>query len=126
MEFEENEYRRALWGCIFHIVSWVFLCYLRRKYFVIPRTLGFMTFNIFSISYFYCQCYSLCANTVSEPNTKMIYATLVLSDCFFGWLYVALSDFIYPYGYNGFCMFPKFFFAICFYFYFDDRFTLIA
>ena len=53
MEFEDNEYRRALWAGMLHMISWVFLCYMRRKYFAIPRLLGYLTFNIFVISYLY-------------------------------------------------------------------------
>ena len=122
MEFEDNEYRRTLWATIIHLVAWVFLCYLRRKHFTIPPILGFLTFNIFALSYFYLQSYMLSANTLGDPNSKIIYQSFVLADCFFGFLYVALSDYIFPSGHFWFCVFPKCFFALSFYFFFDDRF----
>jgi hypothetical protein len=121
MEFEENEYRRALYAILIHVVAWVFLCYMRRKHFSIPSTLGMLTFNLFAVTMFYLQSYSLAANTIGDPNTKVIWQTMVVSDCFFGWLYCVLGDYLFPSGHFWFCTFPKFFFAVCFYFFFDDR-----
>jgi hypothetical protein len=97
------------------------LCYLRRKNFAIPTTLGALTLNIFTISYLYTQSYALCANTLGDPNSKIIYATYSVSDAFFAFLYTLLSDYLYPWGFFGFSAFPKAFFAISFYFFFDDR-----
>jgi hypothetical protein len=51
---------------------------------------------------------------------------LTLSDAFFSFLYISLSDYIYPTGHFGFCIFPKFFFVVSFYFYFNDRLWQIA
>jgi hypothetical protein len=121
MEFEENEYRRSLWAIMIHLVAWMFLCQLRRKNFSIPRGLGWMTFNIFALSFLYMNSYMLSANTLGDPNSKMIYTSLVLSDALFSFFYVLLNDHLYPSGYFGFTTFPKIFFTICFYFYFDDR-----
>lgn len=50
-----------------------------------------------------------------------IYLGLIFGDYLFGWMYVTLSDYIYPTGYFGFCLFPKIFFAVSYYFYFDDK-----
>jgi hypothetical protein len=121
MEFEENEYRRSLWAIMIHVITWVFMCYLRRKNFSIPKALGWLTFNLFSLTFLYLNSYMLTTNTVGDPNSKIIYATLVVSDCFFSFLYVLLSDYLYPKGYFGFTVFPKIFVVISFYFYFDDR-----
>lgn len=44
-----------------------------------------------------------------------------MSDAFFAFGYLVLSEYIYPSGFFGFTTFPKFFFAVCFYFWFDDR-----
>jgi len=125
MEFEENEYRRALWGIMIHLVAWMFLCQLRRKNFSIPNLLGWMTFNIFALTFLFLNSYMLSANTLGDPNSKMIYTSLVLSDAFFTFAYVLLNDHLYPSGYLGFSTFPKIFFTVCFYFYFDDRFIEI-
>ncbi len=63
----------------------------------------------------------LTANTWGDPNSKVIFQTLVVSDCFFSFLYVSLNHYIFPSGHWAFCFFPKLFFLICFYFWFDDR-----
>jgi hypothetical protein len=107
------------------MLSWVFLAYLRRKHFAIPKLLGYLTFNIFALSYFYTQSYSLSANTQGDPNSKIIYSTLAFGDAFFSFVYLLLSDYIYPSGLLGFATFPKFFFALSFYFWFDDRAVLV-
>ena len=80
-----------------------------------------MTFNAFVLSFFYLQCYSMSSNTLGDPNSKIIYSCFTLSDAFFSWMYTALNDYIHPSGYLGFCLFPKTFFLLCFYFHFDDR-----
>lgn len=126
MEFEENEYRRALWAGIIHVMTWVFLCYMRRKYFAVPRLLGMLTFNIFTLSYLYTQAYALCANTLGDPNTKIIWSCFALSDAFFAFAYATLNDYMNPVGFSSFCAFPKFFFALSFYLFFNDRFNLIV
>ena len=122
MELEENEFRRVQWALMIHVVSWVFLCQLRRKNFSIPKYLGWMTFNLFALTFLYLNSYMLAANTFGDPNSKIIYASLVVSDCLFTFLYVVLNDYLHPSGYLGFSLFPKIFLAACFYFYFDDRF----
>jgi hypothetical protein len=84
-----------------------------------------MTFNVFALTYLYTQSYSMTANTLGDPNSKIIYACFALSDAFFSFAYVSLSDYIYPWGHFGFCLFPKIFFAVSLYFFFDDRGTQI-
>ena len=96
-----------------HIVSWVFLCYLRRKNFSIPKALGWLTFNIFALTFLYLNSYMLTANTIGDPNSKIIYSILVVNDSFFSFIYVLLNDYIYPRGYSGFTIFPKIFIAVC-------------
>lgn len=103
------------------MVAWSFLCYLRRKNFTIPPWLGLLTFNIFALTHCYLVCYALAANTSDDPNTKVLYYSFVLSDSLFGFLYAALSDYLFPSGLFWFSAVPKVFFAVSFYFYFDDR-----
>ena len=68
----------------------------------------------------------LTANTFGgDPNTKTIFTAFQVSDSFFFFAYVFLNDYVYPQGVFGFTAFPKVFFAISFYFYFDDRLTEI-
>ena len=121
IELEDNEVKTGIWGLLIHLFAWVALCHQRRKHFMIPRGLGYMTFNAFVLTFFYLQCYSLTANTLGDPNSKIIYACFTLGDAFFAWLYTILNDYIHPSGLFGFCVFPKTFFAVAFYFQFDDR-----
>ena len=53
MELEDNENKRTLWALMIHIITWCYLCYLRRKHFAIPRLLGFMIMNIFVLTFLY-------------------------------------------------------------------------
>jgi hypothetical protein len=125
MEFEVNEMRRILWAIMIHTVAWVFLCNLRRKKFSIPKFIGWMTFNIFAVTFLFLNSYMLAANTIGDANSKMIYTSMVVSDAFFCFVYVLLNDYIHPSGYFGFSTFPKIFLLVCLYFYFDDRFNEI-
>jgi hypothetical protein len=86
-----------------------------------------MTFNLFALTLFYLSAYTLSANSFfGDPSTKLIYQGMLLSDAFFMFFYVLLQDYIYSLSGNlPFTMFPKFFFLICYYFYYDDRFTQI-
>lgn len=121
MELEQNEYKRALSGVFLHMFTWFLLCYMRRRYFTMPKALGFLAFNIFAVTFLYLQSYMLAANSWSDPSSKIIYTLLMLSDCFFGFFYAALGNFLYSSGHFGFCTFPKIFFAVSIYFFFDDR-----
>lgn len=121
MEFEENEFRYALWAMLFHVISWAYLCYLREKEFTMPKPIGYLTFNILFLSHIYLASYMLTANTVGDVYSKVILSLLFLSDALFGFLYVLLNHYIYPAGYFGFTFFPKIFFVISLYFYFDNR-----
>jgi hypothetical protein len=125
MEFEESEMRRTQYAIFIHLLTWAYLCYLRRKHFAIPKFLGFMVLNLFTLSLIYGQSYNLSANTLGDPNSKAIYASFLLSDCLFGFVYVLLKDYIYTSGFFAFSVFPKFFFAVSFNIFFDDRAALI-
>ncbi len=82
-----------------------------------------MVFNLFAVTLFYLQSYSLGANGFyGDPNSRMIHQTFLISDAFFMFMYVLLQDYLYSLSGNlPFTMFPKFFFAISLYFLFDDR-----
>jgi hypothetical protein len=123
MELEENENKRTLWAFMIHVLTWCYLCYLRRKYFAIPKLLGFMIFNLFALTLFYLSSYSLGANGFyGDPNSRLIHQTFLISDAFFMFMYVLLQDYLYSLSGNlPFTMFPKFFFMISLYFLFDDR-----
>lgn len=123
MELEENENKTTLWAFMIHLLSWCYLCYMRRKHFSIPIVLGFMIFNIFALTLFYLQSYCLSATSFyGDPNSKLIYQVFMVSDAFFMFAYVLLQDYLYSLSGNlPFTMFPKFFFMVSLYFLFDDR-----
>jgi hypothetical protein len=121
MDLERNEFRTVL-ALIIHIACWVLLVQLRRKHFSIPRVQGYLVLNLFFLSYFYL---STIIVLYQGTSTLLILTHLTITDLVFGVIYTSLSDYLHVSGYLGFSLVPKFFMALCLYFYYDDRLDLI-
>ena len=79
--------------------------------------------NTFAMTFVYLNAVLVTNGSGVELN---IYNSYLISDAFFGTIYVSMGDYLYVSGFFGYAVVPRIFMTISLYVYYDDRLPLIA